>query len=134
MKFFETSKKKGLKQFIRFCLVGVIGVTFTYSIFFILHYFFNIYYIFSSATGFILGVFLVFFLNKEFTFKVEGGKIKSLIIKYYVVNIFSLLFGMIILAFFVEILRTNVYLSNFLILGITTISNFIGSKFIVFKR
>jgi len=134
MKLKKEVKNKLSIQFVKFCLVGIIGATFNYSIFFILYHFFNIYYIISSATGFILAIFLAFFLNKEFTFKSkENKKTKIMIIKYFLVNIFTILLSMAILRFFVEALNMNTYIANFFIIGIATISNFTGSKLFVFK-
>jgi len=135
MKLINLFKKEEARQFIRFCIVGVFGGAFTYAVFVILFKFFKFHYIPASATGFILGVFFVFFLNKNFTFRVyEKRQIKSMMIKYYGVNLFSLVLGMIALAIFVEIFLISPYISNIFILGITTLSNFFGSKFIVFKK
>lgn len=134
LKIKKEAKSRLFIQFVKFCIVGVIGATFNYSIFFILYRFFNIYYIISSATGFILSIFLAFFLNKGFTFKIkENKKTKSMIIKYFLVNIFTILLVMVILRFFVEILKINIYIANFLIIGIASVSNFTGSKLFVFK-
>jgi putative flippase GtrA len=114
-------------------MVGTIGVTFNYSIFFVMYRYLHVYYIISSATGFILAIFLAFYLNKRFTFKVHSNKIKEMIIKYFSVNIFSLFLGMCSLAILVELFNINVYIANILTLGITTISNFSGSKLFAFK-
>lgn len=123
-----------LAQLIRFGLVGVIGVTFNYSIFFVLYRFLNVYYIVSSATGFVLGIFLVFFLNKEFTFKIKGyDQVKKMIFKYYIINLSLASFGLILLSFFVEILHINVYIADAFILAIIAILHFMGSKFLVFR-
>jgi len=131
----EILKKEGFKQFIKFAMVGVIGVSTNYSIFFILYAVFSVYYIVASAAGFILGILLVFFLNKKFTFNVKGtSHIKSMLIKYYAVNVGSTLVGLALLSFLVEILGINVYLSNFLIIGVTTFINFFGSKLFVFVK
>jgi len=120
-------------QFIRFCGVGVLGATLNYSIFFILLYFFSVQYIISSATGFILSVFLAFSLNKRFTFK-NHNQSKSKILRYFSVNFFSLIIGLISLGFFVRILLLNEYFANFLTVGITTVLNFAGSKLFVFNK
>lgn len=121
-------------QFVTFCIVGVFGVIFNYSIFFVLYYFFKVYYILSSATGFILAIFLAFYLNKKFTFKIQdNSKSKTMFIKYVPVTIFSLLLGIICLTIFVELLHINVYIANIMTLGVTTISNFTGSKLFAFR-
>lgn len=121
-----------INQFIKFCMVGSLGAIVNYSIFFILLNKFQVFYIAASGMGFILSVFLAFYLNKKYTFQITG-KTKSSLIKYFSVNLFSLLIGLIFLAYLVENLLINVYLSNLLVIGVQTISNFLGSKFIAFR-
>lgn len=122
-----------ISQLVKFSITGVIGVTFNYSIFFILYRFFHVYYILASATGFALGILLVFFINKEFTFKIKGySEVKKMILKYYTLNIILAIIGLTLLSFFVEILNINVYIANALILLITALLHFTGSKFLVF--
>lgn len=123
---------KTINQFIKFCTVGFFGALLNYSTFFILYNYFSVYYILASGTGFVLSVFLAFNLNKRYTFKITE-KSKITLIKYFLVNIFTLILGLVSLAFLVEILKINVYLSNILVIGIQTSSNFIGSKIFVFK-
>jgi putative flippase GtrA len=113
-------------------MVGSLGAIVNYSIFFILLNKFQVFYIAASGMGFILSVFLAFYLNKKYTFQITG-KTKSSLIKYFSVNLFSLLIGLIFLAYLVENLLINVYLSNLLVIGVQTISNFLGSKFIAFR-
>jgi len=127
-------KKESVRQFLTFCIMGSIGVSFNYSIFFILFHFLHVYYIISSATGFIIGIFLVFFLNKQFTFRVPSYKDpRILFVKYFIVNITSLLIGLLMLRFFVEILYINIYIANLFVLGITSVTNFTGSKLFAFR-
>ena len=121
-----------INQFIKFCMVGFAGAIVNYSTFFILFNKFQIFYILASATGFILSVFLAFYLNKKYTFQITG-KTKSRLIKYFSVNLFTLILGLLFLALFVENLLVNVYIANLLVIGIQTISNFLGSKFIAFR-
>ena len=113
-------------------MVGFAGAIVNYSTFFILFNKFQIFYILASATGFILSVFLAFYLNKKYTFQITG-KTKSRLIKYFSVNLFTLILGLLFLALFVENLLVNVYIANLLVIGIQTISNFLGSKFIAFR-
>ena len=125
--------KKTLRQFLKFCMVGVVGVSFNYLIFFMFYSLFNVFYVVSSGIGFVSAIFLAYGLNKKYTFE-QRRKSKMAFIEYFLVNIFSLFLGLIVLASLVEFLNLNVYFSNFLSLGITTASNFLGSKYIVFSE
>jgi putative flippase GtrA len=121
-----------IAQFIRFCIVGFFGVLLNYSIFLILFKFFNVYYIISSATGFILSVGLAFLLNNKYTFKTNSNP-KKTAIKYFLVNLISITIGQLLLFYLVHNLGINIYLANFFTLGFTTFSNFAGSKFFAFN-
>ncbi len=126
--------KNEIKQIIKFCMVGTLGASLTYFLFFIFYHFYHIHYLISLAIGFMLSVFVVFFLNKSFTFQIKGKEeTKKMMIKYYGVNIFSLILGMIVLVFFVKVIGISPYIGSILVIGITTITNFIGSKILVFK-
>lgn len=126
--------KESRSQFVNFCLVGIVGATINYSIFFLLYNFLRVNYIISSGTGFVLSLAAAFFLNKRYTFKTPSDREYKIIgLKYILVNLFSLSLGLICLRFFVEALGFNTYLANFLIIGIQTTSNFIGSKLFAFR-
>ena len=124
------------KQFFRFCIVGVVGVSFNYSLFFVSYRFLRFHYILSSAIGFICAIFLAYYLNSAFTFNYnyEGRKKILILIKYFGVNVFSLMFGLVFLRFLVEILKITPYIANVLNIGLTTFTNYFGSKFIVFRE
>ena len=124
----------GLMQFVKFCMVGAVGATFNYSIFFILYYFFKIHYSVAYAAGFISAIFLAFFLNKRFTFQIKGrGKTRQMIVKYFVVNMISFVLGFFVLRFLVEILGINPLIANVFTIAVTTASNFTGSKLFAFR-
>jgi len=124
------------KDFIRFAIVGCIGVGFNYSIFYILYRFININYIASSAIGYISAIFLAFFLNRHFTFNHRDEGVNHVIsmAKYFVVNLFSLTCGLFFLRFLVEILGIIPEISAILNVSLTAVLNFLGSKFLVFRR
>jgi putative flippase GtrA len=129
------AKKKLAWQFIRFCLVGVVGATFNYSLFFLLYHFFAVYYLLASGTGFVCSIFVAFFLNSRFTFNSTDKKqYKSQLVRYFLVNIFTLILGLSLLKVFVDVLYLNVYIMNFFTLGIQAVSNFTGSKLFVFNK
>lgn len=136
LNFFDGILKKYaiLNQLIKFCMVGALGAVVNYSIFFLLFFYLKFHYIISSGTGFVVSVYTSFFLNKRFTFKIrDSDGMKKTMIKYFSVNIFSMLLGLLALAGFVELLHINVYIANLLTVGFTTSCNFVGSKFFAFR-
>lgn len=122
------------RQFFKFCMVGALGATLTYLIFVFFYRFLHVYYIFSSALGFLIPTIVSFFLNKNFTFGVKGNhQLKTRILKYYSVSLFSTLISLLFLKFFVEILLINAYIADLFAIATSATSNFIGNKLFVFK-
>ena len=124
-------------EFPKFCMVGVLGISFNYSIFFLLFHFFNVYYIIASAAGFILAIFVSFTLNNIFTFKNNLDKKNEFLkylLKYIIIMIVSLFAGINFLRFLVHNLDLNPYIANIATIAMTTTINFTGSKYYAFKR
>lgn len=128
-------KNEVASQFIIFCMVGALGVALNYSIFFVFLRVLNVHYLLASAAGFTLPIFVVFFLNKRFTFKVHGKDgTTGMLIRYYLVALFSLAIDQLSMAAQVEIIHVNSLIAKVITIGMTTMSNFLGSKFFAFRR
>ncbi len=120
-------------QFSKFILIGILSTTVNYVIFYVLFHFFNIHYILSSAIGFISGVFAGYGLNRSWTFKVRD-KHKMHAVKYCFVYAISLFLGLAFLKSLVSILHVSPKIANILMIGLTTITNFVGIKTWVFRK
>ena len=121
------------KQFLKFVVIGVLSTTVNYSIFYILYQSLSVYYMKASSMGFIVGVLAGYRLNKSWTFCIKE-KTKDYIYKYFIVYFISLILGLGLLKFFVTVLGIVPKLATFLMIGFTTCTNFLGTKFLVFKR
>jgi putative flippase GtrA len=126
-------KNKISTQFYKFIVVGVWSTIINYGIFYILLEFLNINYLISSAVGFISGVFAGYGFNRKWTFKVEKKKKYTEIIKYYTVYIVSLILSLLFLKIIVDAVGVDPRIANILAIGLTTCTNFIGIKIVVFK-
>ncbi len=135
-----------VRQILRFLITGSITTTLSYIIFLILFRCVSVNYLISSATGYIIGIFLSYLINKRWTF--EDGYISTVkdstekidnknrvqIIKYFSVYIFSLIGGLIVLKVFVSCVGVRAEISNIISIGFSTCTNFFGMKFLVFKK
>lgn len=126
-------KREVTKQFLRFCLIGLETTILYYLIFILLFYFLKINYLISAAAGFVTGVSIGFFFNSLLTF---NSKTKSIgaPMGYFLVNLFSLGFTMIVLKFLVEFIGIYPMIAIVLLIPVTTIINFLGIKLFVFKN
>ena len=121
-------------QFLKFIVVGLFSAIINYGLFYLLLKMANINYLISSLCGFIAGVFGGFYLNKNWTYNDKNNKSNSLLWKYFSLYLFSLLISLIFLKITVDYIALNAEIANLLAIGITTCINFIGTKFVVFKK
>ncbi|NDK07631.1 hypothetical protein EOM39_00115 [Candidatus Gracilibacteria bacterium] len=118
-------------NFIKFLIIGTISTIINYLVFYIF-YKLGVYYIVSSSFGYISGLVLGYFLNKNYNFYLRNYK--HTFYKYILVYSINLGFSQIILYCLVNELNISVYLGNFLIIIYTTFSNYIGLKYYVFRN
>lgn len=138
------------KQFVKFAIVGAFATIVNYSIFYwILKFYFKSFstppqiiiteniilkdYIIASGIGFISGIFAGFFLNKYWTFRAERGGSKKQFVKYFGVYGISLFLSLLFLDLVVKKGGLDPVIGNILAIGVTTMINFVGVKFFVFK-
>ena len=120
--------------FTKFCLVGGLSTIVNYAVFYVLFQFLGINYLISSALGYISGVFIGFNLNKKYTFQSKSKEYIVEIIKYFMVYTVSLFLGLAVLKGQVTILGINILIANVFTIGFTTMTNYIGSRYIVFHE
>ncbi|MDX1958787.1 MAG: GtrA family protein [Leptospiraceae bacterium] len=121
-------------KIIKFLVVGGISTAINYGFFYLLHISF-LHYIPSSILGYILGLIAGFFLNKAWTYDDRTGNEKTLPILYLMVYLFSLLISTIVLYILVDTAKlVEPKLGNFFAICISTILNFLGTNFFVFKE
>jgi len=96
-------------------------------------YYLSINYLISAGTGFLSGVFIGFIFNKLYTFNSKMTN-TSTIPLYFIVYLFTLLFTVGSLKFLVEIINIPPLPANALLIPITTLINFFGTKIFVFRN
>ena len=125
-------RREGSSQFIKICIVGGISTIFNYLLFYVLFQI-GIHYLISSASGYIFGAFISFTVNKHFTFKSRSKKYAVEVTKYFFIYTVSLFLGLGFLQGLVYI-GISPLLANVFSIGLTTMTNFAGSKFFVFEK
>ncbi len=126
-------KREVSKQFFRFALIGLESTVLNYLVFLVLFHYVGVFYVLASALGFISGTLLGFIFNKLYTFESRANSLVKLPF-YFMVYTFSLIFTIVFISFLVEILRINPLVSNLIVMFITTLINFFGTKILVFKN
>ena len=123
-----------LQKGYRFILVGAFSTTINYSIFSLLYKVMSIYYIFSSVVGYLTGLSVGYLLNKNWTYIAQIDKSKSYIYSYMFVYFISLLLSQWLLFSLVQFLGINPLYANVAAIGLSTLLNFFGTNFFVFRK
>ena len=128
----QESDNKNFIEIYRYIIVGLCSVLIDFLFYYIFIYFEFMDPNYSKRLSFIMGAIFAFYANRTYVFKANEKKISQYIL-------FSLLY------FTSFILNSVIHDSVFLITGLTLISflsatfistaiNFIGQKFIIFKK
>lgn len=127
------------KTTIKFLIVGVINTCVGTAVMFLMYNLLHFGYWISSASNYIIGSIVSYFLNKYFTFQ-NNEKSFGMIVKF-VVNIticYVLAYGMakplvnFVLQSFSKTIREN--LAMLVGMGLFVVLNYFGQRFVVFKK
>jgi len=120
------------RKILVFLLVGVFTTACNYSVFWLLLNVFHLHYLVSSWTGYLTGVLAGFFLNARFTFAAgkTGGRDPAL---YLAVYLFSLAVSTGLLYLLVDLLGIAPEWANIIAIGQSTVTNYVGCRFFVFR-
>lgn len=138
MKSVKTKLRKflGLKtvqQLTRFLITGGIATILGYSAFLICLRAFNLHYILANFIAFIVGIIFGYNCNRRWSFNGPHHK-SSHLFEYLAVYLTSLLVSTIILKICVDFFGIIPEIAFILSLCVTTCINFLGIKFLVFKK
>lgn len=116
----------------RFLFIGILAVIIDAIVYFFLTFNFNISHELSKRISFICGAIFAFYFNRNFVFKVKNKKINQ----YFMFSILYLIsFLLNSLTHDIILHNTNIiYMAFLTATTVSTIINFLGQKFIVFKN
>lgn len=133
MKDFSLNKKITV-EFRKFIIVGIFSTVSNYAIFYIFISTLSLNYLVSSSIGYLAGVLIGYNLNRKWTFEVTSKRKMYEVINYNAVYLTSLILSLFFLKIVVGIFGINPKIANMFAIVITTCTNFLGIKFIVFKK
>jgi putative flippase GtrA len=117
----------------RFLIVGGASTIINYSAYFFLYSAIGVSYSLAFAVGFLVGVAFGYVLNKRWTFGMKEVSTPSIVMKYVAVYGISLALGLLFIQFLVEIATIPPLPANFCTILLTTCTNFVGTRYLVFK-
>lgn len=122
-------------QLSRFILVGSLSTVVNYAVFFGTAYLLQVYYIAASMIGYVSGLGVGYALNRNWTFSAHKATTKQYheMGLYIGVNVTSLVLSLLLLHVLVDWVGLPAWFSNIMAIGLSTTTNFIGLKFVVFR-
>ncbi|NCN51591.1 GtrA family protein [archaeon] len=128
-------KQNELSKFLKYALVGFIGILVNLLFLYLFTEIFKMYYLFSSVISFSIATFHNFFINKVWTFKENvKDKVFSKGTKFFIISGISLLVNTFFLYLFTDIFGVYYIFSQILASGFTLITNFTGNRLWTFKN
>lgn len=124
-----------MKKAVLFIFSGSIAAFSSLFLFVLFWNYLHIWYLAASVTSFILSVFIGFYLQKYLTFRGSNrGRSKKEMILFFIVSSVNLGITIVLMLFFVEIIKLNTLLSKVCTLAILACWNFFVYEKFVFNR
>ena len=120
-------------QILKYGAVGLTSAVFDFGILIFLTEVVDFYYLYSATTSFVIAALVNYYLNRVWTFRSSGKKLKQLPI-FFMVAIIGLLLNNFILWLGVETLHWYYIFAKVVATAIVTIFNFLGNKYLTFKQ
>ncbi len=124
---------KGLGQFIKFNVVGIMNTAVDFGVFMILNRYLGLIYAVSQVISYSCGMVNSYFLNKFCTFQKREGFTAIEVTKFILVNLCSLGVSLLVLYILQSKWSWEVLPSKVLATGFSVGVNFLGNKFWVFE-
>ena len=124
---------RGLWQFIKFNLVGIMNTAVDFGVFMILNHYLGLVYTVSQVISYSCGMVNSYFFNKFWTFQKKEGFTAIEVIKFILVNLCSLGVSLLVLYILQSKWNWQVLPSKVLATGFSVGVNLLGNKFWVFE-
>lgn len=120
-------------KLIKFFIVGGINTLISLIVFYLFNKVLGINHMISSVIGYGSGMANSYILNKKWTFKDNDNKIFIQLMKFIAVNGISLGVNLFAMYMLVDLSHCDSMLSQIIATAFSTITNYIGSRLIVFN-
>lgn len=130
-------RRRGVGQFVKFGIIGVVNTTLDFSVYFILTRwvpFFHDHILTANAISFSLAVTNSYILNTRWTFRGTHSAHTVRFPKFLATNIFALGINELLLLFFVSSLNLHDLISKAMAVALTLFWNFFVNKYWVFRK
>jgi len=118
-------------KFIKYALIGLIGLILDMGLFYILHKLLGVNYVISNVISSSIAILHNFILNSYFTFKVTNKKAQRFF-SFYGIALIGLVFSTLLLALFIDILGIDSMVSKLISIFTVAIFQYFLNKKLTF--
>lgn len=126
-------KRRGVRQFVKFGIVGLSSTVIDWSIFYLLNHY-SIYYLTAKVMSFSVAVVNSFIWNRRWTFRSTDPDRSKEFTKFLFISLIGLVINALIMYIAVTIFGQRKIVGLIFATGITTFWNFLANKFYTFKE
>lgn len=130
----ELIQRRGIRQFVKFGIVGISSTAIDWGIFYLLDYVFGIYYLTAKVLSFSVAVINSFFWNRRWTFRSTDPNHNKEFVKFLIISLVGLSVNALIMYLFVSIWHTRKIIGLIFASGIVTVWNFLANKYYTFRH
>ena len=127
-------KKEICRQFIKFCIVGVINTIIDYALYLLFSRVMGVYFLYANLLSVSLAMTSSFIFNKYWTFKDQNKSIKTQYLKFVVVNIVYFILNNSIVFALVRYLKIYDLLAKVIAIIVGLFWNFLANRYWTFKK
>jgi len=127
-------ERRGVRQFIKFCIVGVSSTIVDWGVFYLLDAVFGIYYVYAKVISFLVAVINSFFWNRSWTFRSRSEQRMHEFIKYMLVYTIGMGLNVGIMYSAVDHFHWRKLAGLIAATAITSVWNFLTNKFWTFRQ
>ena len=126
--------RRGVRQFIKFGIVGASSAIIDWSIFYLLNLTFGVYYLIAKVLSFSVAVINSFICNRRWTFRSQDPNRRKEFTKFLIIATVGLSINTLIMYIVVSVFGQRKIVGLIFATGIVTFWNFLANKFYTFKE
>ena len=130
--FFKKYANHGITKFIKYGLVGGLGLIVDMAVFYLMNKKLGVNYVVSNITSSSIAVVHNFILNSYFTFNVTDKKLKRFL-SFYAIALTGMAISTGLLALFIDVLKFEAMLSKLISIVIVALIQYIFNNKLTFR-
>ncbi len=127
-------KRRGVRQFIKFALVGISSTVIDWGIYLVLTRFLGIYYLMAKILSFSIAVINSYIWNRRWTFRSNDPQKLREFIKFLIIAFVGVILNTLIMYIVVDFIRLSDIYGLFFASAIVMFWNFTANKYYTFKE